>query len=143
MKKAYTCGYWLFATRDLAIVSSNSNEAIELEVPEDTKLIGGKIHIDLDQTVFGEVYYQLSIELGNDFDYTNLYNYIPIVRCHSEREHANGINILDEDSLHTFGCNYQYSDLSLGLQGEIEGMANEHFKHTEYELDNYADFNED
>lgn len=121
MKKVYIASHWIFATKDLAIVCGNFLNPIEVEVPEEAKVITGTIYAD----AWGSSEFILNADLDGDLDMTILCDYAPIIEVNThtgydEDNDGNEYQVTHLESFETKGLNYKIENLSAELQNKIQ-----------------------
>lgn len=116
--KAYTTQGWLFANKDLAVICGNTSSPIEVEVPDNTELITGRIEIDEDD----KNYCVLVPVLDNDkLDWTDLVDYTPLVEFWYDetRDDEDGTTRI-LDCFETKWLNFKMEHLSTEMQYKIQ-----------------------
>lgn len=127
MKKVYISGHWIFATKDLAIVCGNILNPIEVEVPEEAKVITGTIYVD----AWGSDGFIINADLDGGIDPTDLCDYEPIIDVNTqtgydEDNDGNEYPFNYLESFETKGLNYKVEHLSKDLQTKIHQEIEKH-----------------
>jgi len=121
MKKAFASKTRLFASRDVAIIATNSSEVIEINVPDETEVIESEIDIQVsisDRNVILEL---------PDFDHTEIIDYVPTVNFDT-RGNSEGFTVSQsysyemhtDDHDATLNVCFEWIELSAELREKIE-----------------------